>query len=496
MNNIKKRLTAKILQNVLKPLLVEGGNINFSYDRESFENVESDLQKAKEDDIVFYKICRDEESESTFAERLKDSSYGILIVNRFPSFLRQRPWRQRYKNIFVVDETHFLPIQSQLLDNIYPNEQKITLVGVTGTNGKTTVVGLACQIAQSLGVASLSVGTMGVRDGEGRLLHNFGMTTPPYIELRKIMAHYGDSHPLFFLEVSAHGLDQQRLFDRKLSIAAWTSFSQDHLDYYCDMESYFLSKIKIKDYLEKGGKLIVPDRERDLFDDIQRHFRNVKKTRPLSEYPVKNIPFPLENSFHRNNLELALALNEELWGELPEIDMSLFSSSPLPLGRFSMAQMSKGVVIIDYAHTPMALEKVAQMVKAHLPHTRFSIVFGCGGDRDKLKRPLMGKIANQYGDRIYITSDNPRSERCEKIMEEIIDGIEDRDTDREEKKISCEVDRKKAIEKALSGMIPGEVLLIAGKGHEDYQEFKEEKVFFSDFKVVEKFKEKEKKVKR
>ena len=462
MNTLSINLFEKKLENYFlqKPILNAG----------TLCDITTNIQDSTKSHIIFYYIGEKKRDEDQFLKRFKQSSPSVLVVNRLPSFL------QGSKNICLMDKGHFLAAQKEILDILYPTDDIPLIVGITGTNGKTTVASLSTQIASLLGQASLSIGTLGVMDAQGQCLHPLDSTTPSYIELRKIIHRFKDTR-IFFLETSSHGLQQKRLFNLKLKTAAWTNFTQDHLDYHKDMDSYFLSKLKITDYLEDNGALIVPAAELALFERIKKHHR-VKKAKPLGEYSLTGLPNCFDFPFNQNNLELSLALNEQLWGPLPPLNMEkLF----LPKGRFTTIGMKKGMVIIDYAHTPAALENIAMAIKTHLSPAKFSIVFGCGGERDFSKRPLMGKVACDNADFVYLTSDNPRGESPEQIIEDIKEG-------RISQKIHCQTDRKKAIEKALKNMNENEVVLIAGKGHEEYQQFAHKKIHFSDIEIVENFK--------
>ncbi|MCY4524209.1 MAG: UDP-N-acetylmuramoyl-L-alanyl-D-glutamate--2,6-diaminopimelate ligase, partial [Halobacteriovoraceae bacterium] len=382
---------------------------------------------------------------------------------------------QKNKNFCLIHKKNFLSAQKKILDILYPLSQTPIIAGITGTNGKTTVTALATQIAAILGKKALGVGTLGVIDAKNDCIYPLQTTTPSYIELRKILYKFKNTQ-VFFLETSSHGLCQNRLFDLKLKTCAWTNFTQDHLDYHKDMDSYFLSKLKIIDHLEDNGVLNIPTFEHELFEKIKGHHR-VKKAKSLSQYSLTHLPKPFKLQFNQNNLELSLALNEQIWGSLPSLDLKSLS---LPKGRFTSIKTKKGTVIIDYAHTPAAIENITQAIKSYFTPKKLSIVFGCGGNRDFSKRAVMGEIACKNADFIYLTSDNPRTESPEKIIEDIKKGcLPD--------KISCETDRKKAIESALKNMTENEILLIAGKGHEDYQELSNGRIYFSDFKIVEDF---------
>jgi UDP-N-acetylmuramoyl-L-alanyl-D-glutamate--2,6-diaminopimelate ligase len=264
---------------------------------------------------------------------------------------------------------------------------------------------------------------------------------------------------------------------------AWTSFSQDHLDYHKTMQEYFEAKLLIeKIFLKEGKNLIIPSAEKDLYQNILKSHANAKlKIAPtLLSYSIKDLSFFYHSVFNQSNAEVAIALNTALWGE--EIVKGLdLKKIPTPLGRFSIIELDeKRMAIVDYAHTPDALVNIGSAIKKSFPDHSLTVVFGCGGNRDKTKRPLMAKAVSGFADKIIVTSDNPRDEAPEDIIMDTINGMTSG--------YEAVVDRKKAIIHALESMGEKEIVLIAGKGHEEYQEIKGVKHPFSDFNIVLNFK--------
>jgi UDP-N-acetylmuramoyl-L-alanyl-D-glutamate--2,6-diaminopimelate ligase len=438
-------------------------------------SITTNLQKATKHDIVFYKLLGNEKAKENFFNRLSKVNPGLIVMNTGAEFIKQ-------DNVIFVDEDQFLLIQKILCDEFYPNKNKLKLIGVTGTNGKTTTVNLAMQISTMLSHPAISVGTIGVFDVNGQVGEDLESTTPSYVELRKLIYNLQDKYHAMFMEVSSHALDQNRLFDLKLDQAAWTSFSQDHLDYHKSMDEYFQAKLKIeRKYLKETAKLLLPKAETEMNGKIQTDSPNTRfKVVPtLKELNISNYPLFYHSSYNQSNAELAIALNVELWGEsLKEFDLNKIQT---PKGRFSVVEIGEtSMAIIDYAHTPDALLNIGKAIKEAFPKHKIIVAFGCGGNRDKTKRPLMGKAVSSFADRIMVTSDNPRDEAPEDIIVDIIPGIT----------IGYEamVDRKKAIITCLDDMEEGEILLIAGKGHEEYQEIKGVKHPFSDFEIVLEYK--------
>ncbi|MEI8345936.1 MAG: UDP-N-acetylmuramoyl-L-alanyl-D-glutamate--2,6-diaminopimelate ligase [Pseudomonadota bacterium] len=449
------------------------------------KGVTSNLQDANDKDLVFYRLSERVDAEELLKKRLQGKTFGMLLLNRIPNFL------EKTENIISILDEKFLAVQKSILDVLYPLErQKFKIVGITGTNGKTTSVCLAMQISTLLGHPAISVGTLGVCSDNKIWQGDIHGTTPSYIELRKIFHQHQNIYHAFFVEVSSHALEQERLYDLQLDFAGWTSFSQDHLDYHHNMEQYFQSKTKvITKFLAPESSIIVPAEEKELFKNIEAFFQRYKrthsldvhlqKTKSISERGYHDLPLFFQSGFNRNNLELALDLNEKIWGSLPAIPLEQIAP---PRGRFSIVPIAEGrkLVVIDYAHTPDALENICKAILRDFPGRVFTVVFGCGGDRDRSKRAPMGSIAAKYADKLIVTSDNPRSEDPDKIIADILAGIEG-------KNIFKITDRQKAILNALKSMEDNGILLIAGKGHEDYQEIKGMKYPYSDFAVVDSF---------
>lgn len=464
----------KEVLNLINSEIISRNNI-LSVDDE-INNVTTNLQKTTATDIVFYKIKNTPQSIEAFQERLNKSSPGLIIINRgMESVIKN-------DNCLFIDSESFLKVQKILLDVLFPNKNKLKIVGVTGTNGKTTTVNLAMQISSMLGHPAISVGTIGIQDANGELVKDLESTTPSYVEMRKIINLYQDKYQACFVEVSSHALDQNRLFDISLDSAAWTSFSQDHLDYHKSMDEYFEAKLLIeRKFLKPNKTLIVPVLESALFETILKKHPNarLKKARSLEELKIKNLPLFYRSTYNLSNVECAIQMNCDLWGEdkVSEIDLTKIKT---PMGRFSVIEMkNNSMAIIDYAHTPDALINIGIAIKNAFPGHKITVVFGCGGNRDKTKRPLMAKAVESFASKVVVTSDNPRDEAPEDIIIDIINGFTN--------SYEAVVDRKKAINYALESMESNEIVLIAGKGHEEYQEIKGVKHPFSDFLIVKDF---------
>lgn len=443
-------------------------------DELKLDELTSNLQNATENQIVFYKIHTDQKSKDNFIKRLGAAHSGLLILNRHPGDI-QTPY-------VIIEECCFLEVQKILLDKIYPLPVNLKLVGITGTNGKTTTVNLAQQISEQMGHPAISFGTLGICKN-GVIIEDLGGTTPSYIELRRLLHHYANTQEAIFFEVSSHALAQDRLHDLRLEACAWTSFSQDHLDYHKDMDEYFEAKaLLFKKYSKPKAPFFVPCKETGLIQKLKEIQAPINLCPTLEDQGYTNLTNFFKADFNQSNLEIALAVNAYLWKSTPTITLEKLI---LPQGRFATIELEKKLVVIDYAHTPDALENICRAIRRSFPKRELTIVFGCGGNRDKTKRPLMGTIAENYADKLYITSDNPRDEIPSEIINEILTGLN---------KPSCfhHIDRTFTIECALRSAHGDGIILIAGKGHEDYQEINGIKHPYSDFDVIKNFKIKEK----
>lgn len=435
----------------------------------AFDSIEWLAQNAKEKSILFYKV--NEGGETQFLERIKDSKYGILILNKkIVGFEGEH---------IVVSDDYFLDAQKILCELIYPfHFNQIKLVGITGTNGKTTTTDLFRQIALQLNYKVLTIGTLGIKKNN-KFISEEGLTTPGYLEFRQILFHHAKDVDVVCMEVSSHALAQDRIHKIKFDAVAWTSFSQDHLDYHKNLEEYFKAKcLIIENYLKPNAPCFVPSYEEELHFRLKK-YPQIIKTRTLIERKFLDLPLFFSSQFNKSNLEVAWDLNLYLWKK--EFEPNVFEFE-MTEGRFSTFNIKDKIVIIDFAHTPDALENLCTATRHAFPQMKISLVFGCGGNRDKTKRPIMGKIAEESADQVFVTSDNPRFEKPEEIIKDITDGMA-------KKNHVVIVNREEAIKKAFASMSANEVLLIAGKGHENYQIINGVKHEYTDQAVVEKLKD-------
>jgi UDP-N-acetylmuramoyl-L-alanyl-D-glutamate--2,6-diaminopimelate ligase len=377
--------------------------------------------------------------------------------------------------------------------------QPHTIAAVTGTNGKTSVSVFVRQIWEAMGFRAASIGTIGVISPLG--IENATHTTPDPAHLHETLARLADNHVEHLaIEASSHGLAQYRLHGLRLTAAGFTNLTQDHLDYHQGMEDYFLAKMKLFDeLLPKGGTAVinmdgsygesVKDRctanGQHVFT-IGRNGNNMKLLSSRGEglgqvisvetaSGVHKISLPLAGDFQVSNALVAAGLVIACGGEESLALHALESLKGAP-GRLDLVGQSQvgAPVFVDYAHTPDALENVLRTLRP-LTKNKLSVVFGCGGDRDAGKRPMMGNVAVELADRVYVTDDNPRTEDAAKIRAQIMVAA----------KGATEIgDRAEAILKATQDLKAGDVLLVAGKGHEQGQIIGKEKRPFSDHDAV------------
>jgi UDP-N-acetylmuramoyl-L-alanyl-D-glutamate--2,6-diaminopimelate ligase len=381
--------------------------------------------------------------------------------------------------------------------------QNMKLVGVTGTNGKTTTTHLIEFLLQSQFTTAL-FGTLYARWPGYE--HTASYTTPFAHTIQAQLKQALDSGcQVGVMEVSSHALAQKRVWGCPFEVAVFTNLTQDHLDYHRDLEEYFQAKALLfsPDYLKGravinlddpfGQKLIaltnnsansansnvwtysLENSQADFYTENLTYSSNgVQGTLHTPEGKM-SLRSPLVGGFNVYNAIAAIATCVHLGISLDLIAASLPEFSNVP-GRVERVQVSPDqdiTVVVDYAHTPDSLENI---LKAMRPFTQNELVcvFGCGGDRDRTKRPLMGEIAARLADRVYVTSDNPRTEDPQGILQDILAGIPATATP------LVEVDRRSSIQMAIAAAQPGDTIAIAGKGHEDYQILGKEKIHFDD----------------
>ena len=405
-------------------------------------------------------------------------------------------WSKKIPSDIPALEVSELRTQIGYLASIFYKHpcQNMQVIGVTGTNGKTTTVHLITQLAERLGYKVARIGTLGVSVGSDRLA-DLDRTTPDAVTLLKIFAKLQSLNVrVVAMEVSSHALDQYRVHGIPFEVAVMTNLTRDHLDYHGDMDSYGRAKARLfydfnircavlnsDDPFCKKLADTLTDKEVVTFGNLASDFQ-IQCIEPIStgsrislsvKGVVCSIEFPLLGEFNVQNVLAAVgavtAINPQPTMEV----LGLINQLEVVPGRVEWFKTHESAtVVVDYAHTPDALEKALSTCRIHCPGEIWSI-FGCGGGRDSGKRPLMGRIASELSDHIVLTSDNPRFESPLRIIGEIRSGMI-------KPPILEEVDRSKAIQFALNTANPNDYILLAGKGHENHQVIGQSTESFSD----------------
>ncbi len=457
----------------------------------------SDNRKPISENSLFVCIQGENFDAHTVAEQMLRKGAGAVVVQRDLGLERQ---------ILVEDTRKAL---SLLWANWYDNPQKqLKLVGVTGTNGKTTVATTIKRLLGKMGKKCGLIGTCDVEVGDEIWQGTrSNPTTPDPSDLFKIfrdMVVAGCEYCV--MEVSSQGLDQQRVYGCEYEVGIFTNLTQDHLDVHKTMENYYLAKKKLFDISKFKLSNIDDPYGKRLFDETENCLsfsdkktadffaENIKLSANGCEYDLccedkKYLTFfAMPGEFNVSNSLAAASACRLLGFDLKETVNALTTVEGV-CGRAEV--ISKGVdftVIRDYAHTPDAVEKILKSIR-QVSHGRVICVFGCGGNRDAKKRPLMAIASAQNSDFCVVTSDNPRNENPEEIINDILAGMENQTTPYV--KIT---DRRKAIEYALENAKTGDVVAIVGKGHENYQILKDNvKIHFDEKEIVEELLEKMKK---
>ena len=403
------------------------------------------------------------------------------------------------KGSYSVD-TEIVPnskkwLQEYIVNNYKDELNDIKLIGVTGTNGKTTTCYLVYQMLKELGAKVAYMGTIGFYfEDKMKQLPN---TTPEILDVYSLIIdakEKGATH--FVMEVSSHALSEKRVEGLLFSAEAFTNLTEDHLDFHKTMDNYLQAKLLILNQLKENGKIIVNNDVPYAKEFEQKNYEtlgfsgndykilNYKDTSNGTKitFSVNDKEYEVETNlktkFNVYNYLTCVAIVKNMGYEMKDI-LSVTPSIYPPKGRCEAVKVGDAQAVIDYAHTPDAVEKIIDAFNEDKKGKIITLV-GCGGDRDPLKRPIMGSIASNKSDYVIFTNDNPRTEDPEKIMKDILKGVDN-------KNYEVILDRKQAINRGLSTLKKDDVLLILGKGHEDYQIIGHEKRHFSDLEEVENY---------
>ena len=394
------------------------------------------------------------------------------------------------KKIIIIKTNKVRTLLSEAAAKFYKLKPK-NIVAVTGTNGKTSVADIFYQILKANNVPVATIGTLGIKYNNKVIKTN--LTSPDTIALHKNL-YYLKKKKIdnVIIESSSHGLDQKRLHNIKFKTAIFTNFSQDHLDYHKTMKNYLNAKLVLFREILKKGSLVISDKEIPQFLFLKKIAKK-KKLRLLDISTelkkISNNNLEINSDFKIKNLAMAIAAAKSC-GLKEKSIFKIIKNLKDVNGRLELVKIyPKNIkIFIDYAHTPDALLKTLEYLKLNYGDN-ITLVFGCGGDRDKKKRSLMAKIADANCKKIYVTDDNPRNENPKKIRDVLINYIN-------KNKVFNIGDRKAAIEKAIQNARPQEIILVAGKGHEEKQIYKNKVFLFSDKNIIRKKKIKFKKISR
>lgn len=399
------------------------------------------------------------------------------------------------KTIIVPDTRAYL---ANYLKELYADKiGKLKLIGITGTNGKTTSAFFTFQLLNRLNIRTAYIGTIGFYLPEkSRPLVN---TTPDLYDLYEMLVEAADDDcEVIAMEISSQALSNRRVEGLKFDMAAFTNLTQDHLDYHHTMEAYEQAKLKLFNNIKRAGYAVINVDDKYGKDFVLEGNKNILLGQGNYDYKISDIVLNSHNSTFKvthdgetREIDLPIPgtyniynyMNVYILCDILGLDMDDVVRETLnlkaPTGRYQIVSDGKVSVIIDYAHTPDAVENIIDSVREYCQGRIFTLV-GCGGDRDKTKRPIMGDIATKKSDYVIFTSDNPRTEDPNEILKDIVNGLE---------KTNFEVipDRKDAIKKAISLLEDKDILLVLGKGHEDYQIIGTDKFHLSDFEEVSKY---------
>jgi len=420
---------------------------------------------------IFFAIKGNKFNGELFIKSAINKGASVIICSKNCKF--------KNKNVLIIKTKNTRYLLSEVASRFYKLKPK-NIIAVTGTNGKTSIADIFFQILKTNNMPVASIGTLGIKYNNRIIKTN--LTSPDTITLHKNLQFLKKKKiDNVIIESSSHGLDQKRLHHINFKGGIFTNFSQDHLDYHKTMKSYLNAKLILFKKILKKNSYIISDSEINQFISLKKiaKKRNLKIIDIRNEFKkIESTNFTLNSDFKIKNLAMAIKAVKFCGLKDNLIYRSLKKIKDVN-GRLELARkFHNGVkVYIDFAHTPDALIKTLKSLKSNYGNN-ISLVFGCGGERDQKKRSLMAKIANNYCKKIYITDDNPRNENPKKIRNDLLKHVA------KEKAFDIG-SRKLAVQKAIQNAHPNEIILIAGKGHEEQQIYKNKILNISDKKIIE-----------
>lgn len=448
-------------------------------------------KKTNPDDI-FVCLTGEHVDGHEFAEEAVQNGATVCVV--------ERRLNLDIPQIVVSDSTEIL---AKISDLFYISPSKsLNIIGVTGTNGKTTVTHLIQHLFEANQQKCALIGTLGHKFCAEDIYHDAKHTTPQAPELQELFSHIHEKNiPNVTMEVSSHALAQHRVDYCEFNGAVLTNLTQDHLDFHITMQNYFKAKAKLFDNLVTGDFAVLnaddnyaEEFKKIISPTVNLYTYGINKTADIMakdiSYTTNGASFTCiikGNEYHINlkmnglfSIYNVLAALTTAFALKFDINTSIKTLENLygVAGRFEIV-ITKPTVIVDYAHTPDGLENVLKAARDITPSDgKLICLFGCGGDRDTTKRPKMGRIAEDYADKVIVTSDNPRTENPQQIISDILAGF------KSVNEVIVEPDRELAIREAQKIATENDVVLVAGKGHEDYQILAEETIHFDDREKV------------
>ena len=448
-------------------------NLNKDKKNIKIKGISTNSKEVKKDHMFFAIQGKKINGEKYIDEAIKKGAVVIVCSKKC---------KYRNSKVTVIKVLNIRYFLSEVSSNFYKLKPK-NIILVTGTNGKTSVADLFYQILSLNNIPVASIGTLGIKFKNKIIKTN--LTSPDTISIHKNLKIIKNNKiDNVIIEASSHGLDQNRLDHLKLKAGIFTNFSQDHLDYHKSMRLYLNAKLYLFEKILLKKSNIISDESIKQFPILKKiskkrklHLINISKIMDR----INIVPKLTFNIFQKKNLSMAIAAAKLCGLDDKKIYSSLKEIKDID-GRLELVRIFPNniKIFIDYAHTPDALSKVLQSLKSTYSQN-VTLVFGCGGDRDYKKRPLMAKVANASCKKIYVTDDNPRNENPAKIRNEIFKKINFR-------KCFNIGDRAKAIKTAVLNAEPNEIILIAGKGHELQQVYKNKILSISDRQIIQKLK--------
>lgn len=389
----------------------------------------------------------------------------------------------------IVDNTHDYLVK-YLKENYYEEIKDLKIIGMTGTNGKTTTCYLIHKALNELGEKCAYIGTIGFYMNDK--IRDLNNTTPDILDIYEMLLEAkSEGCNYVVMEVSSHALSLDRVKGIEFDYGIFSNLTEDHLDYHENMESYLKEKQKLFKML-KNKKIAILNSDSEYYEDFLFDNQNISYGFKNGDYRVTDYNSSLAGSFFVVNdiehYETKLIGKHNMYNLLCVIIVlkqigygyekikDIINNIECPRGRMERIDYKDNVIIVDYAHTPDAVENVIKCVKGLKPDNIY-IIIGCGGNRDKKKRPIMGSYACSLSDYVIFTSDNPRYEDPSSIIEDMIEGV---DTNNYE----IEINRQKAIVRGIQLLNKNDILLVLGKGHETYQIIKNEKIDMDDKQIV------------